>query len=389
MKKYTKIIKTVVLASTLLSSSCILADPSPIPNPNDSVVAAINQLWNNYITLTSYADASLTNNQLINIFNQNARDSINSGNITSTTADITNNLSSLPISILSTRTGDLNASDAEKEQDANDNLIYNLTTNTPASDTLYYNSIFSIEAALLPGMDGNSISKPKVLHDNYFNIDSVLAPVAYTNDQLNTTQYYKKYFTQDYNLPTSSLHLDKIKSKLDSLNAAHDFKSQYGLLSQLTTSPQYQQYQIAVRSNTAIGSIINSNINMFINERTPTKALASTPGIKAANGTASPLQVEQYTATHRVNDPAWYKHLQTATPENIQRETLMVLAEIESQNYQAHLDRERILATLTAQQASSKTAAAAGNLVKAQAVNQLIDSLTNSKDNGDASSGSN
>ena len=79
--------------------------------------------------------------------------------------------------------------------------------------------------------------------------------------------------------------------------------------------------------------------------------------------------------------PKWYQHLQTATPANLQRETLMVLAEIENQNYQAHLDRERILATLTAQQASGIASKQALLLTNAQKVNTVIDKLTGNDNN--------
>src|SRR3990167_8326524 len=104
-----------------------------------------------------------------------------------------------------------------------------------------------------------------------------------------------------------------------------------------------------MRSLLALRSISVNLLNQLIAERTPMPGLAQAAGLPAnSQAKASPLQVEAYQANHRVDNPQWYNtDVAQASPATVQRETLIVLAEIEHQNYQAHLDRERILAALT------------------------------------------
>ncbi len=58
-------------------------------------------------------------------------------------------------------------------------------------------------------------------------------------------------------------------------------------------------------------------------------------------GYASPLQVENYIANQRINSPAWFKQMKTASPAVVAREQVLILAEIESQ-------LERIISTMNA-----------------------------------------
>jgi hypothetical protein len=118
-----------------------------------------------------------------------------------------------------------------------------------------------------------------------------------------------------------------------------------------------------MRSILAIRSMSINILNQLIAERTPMPGLASAAGFNEKNlksltpneqeefkngKSASPLQVEAYQANHRIQDPKWYQSVQNASPADVQRNILITLAEIEHQNYEAHLDRERILAALTA-----------------------------------------
>ena len=66
-----------------------------------------------------------------------------------------------------------------------------------------------------------------------------------------------------------------------------------------------------------------------------------------------------------------------ASPATVQRETLFVLAEIEAQNYRAHLDRERMLATLTALASQSANVNQLLAKTDAKNVNQVISNATN------------
>ena len=117
---------------------------------------------------------------------------------------------------------------------------------------------------------------------------------------------------------------------------------------------------MTIRTLLAIRSISINALNQLINERTPMPGLAAAAGLdKLTNPTAketqelkenvaSPLQVEDYQANHRFEDPNWYHSIQSDSPATVQRNTLILLTEIEHQNYQAHIDRERLLSAILA-----------------------------------------
>lgn len=150
-------------------------------------------------------------------------------------------------------------------------------------------------------------------------------------------------------------------------------------LQQMASSPDGQKFIVHVRTLTAYRSLALSNLYSLILERTPVKnlgALAGLPNHSATNaapaannalpgnatsGTqqqnagpdASPLEVEEYIATRRVDNPQWYTDMANASPPVIARETLFVLAEMEKELFQIKQQNERILATLTVMEVQS------------------------------------
>ena len=100
----------------------------------------------------------------------------------------------------------------------------------------------------------------------------------------------------------------------------------------------------------------------------------------AATQKASPLQVEAYQANHRIQDSKWYQSVQNASPADVQRNILIVLAEIEHQNYEAHLDRERLLAAITASNLQTNIGAISNVLTQdGQKLNDEITTVINNQ----------
>ncbi|HLD84470.1 MAG TPA: hypothetical protein VI844_01720, partial [Coxiellaceae bacterium] len=104
------------------------------------------------------------------------------------------------------------------------------------------------------------------------------------------------------------------------------------------------QYVLTIRALLAVRSITLNTLDTLVAERTPTAALGKIIGTSSA----SPLQIEAYQANNRVENPAWYTLINNDSPAAVERTIAVELAEIEHQNYQAHLDRERLLSAITA-----------------------------------------
>lgn len=243
-----------------------------------------------------------------------------------------------------------------------------------ASDSLYLPSTEVTNSTKLASTDQKNqliqSKNPTPINNGILNFAAVIAPTTYTPTQYKNAKAFIKYAARSTQDPSSALHLSLLRQKPQAL-----YKLTYG-----TDSAAYRKFQFNIRTLLAIRSVLVNNLNTIIMERhaMPGLAKAVVNNAGAHPKTASPLQVEKYQANHRITNPAWYKKdVQNAAPSTVQRETLIVLAEIEHQNYQAHLDRERILSTLTAM-ALTNSAAMGQQLVKQQgaAVNKIITRLT-------------
>lgn len=246
-------------------------------------------------------------------------------------------------------------------------VIPNLTAKTPASDTLY----ISGKSDSMASMYG--VAKPSTLHDNYFNFDSLITPAAYDDNQEKAAQAYIQYATQQYQSLINGIHFSKLKSELNNLSPSKRAQK----LQAFINDPVYQKYQLAIRSLLASKSVALSNLNYLMAKRTPVKGLATKTGIPndpaLPKGYASPLEVENYVANERLNNPEWAKAMQSASPATVNREELMILAEIESELQRNHLDHERLLATLSIMTLQSNQFSQMTLQTEAQKVNGVID----------------
>ncbi len=263
--------------------------------------------------------------------------------------------------------GKLKTANGEKYKDYwDDNNLPSLTVNKKiqASDVLYTvagtgeKKISSLSDSSSGGYVDQKLAKPPEAIDNDFlNFAALITPTFYAStEQQKTAHDYLKYAAQSTQNFTRS-----VAAKID-------FEALYGSPQDLVTvkrSAAYQQYQYSMRSALAIRSVSMDILNRLIAERTPMKGL-----VAGKHTDASPLQVEAYRANHRIEDPHWYARVtETASPATVQRETLIVLAEIEQQNYQAQADRELIMAELAA--ANLQSGAADTNAMLLQAVTAM------------------
>ncbi|MDF1796587.1 MAG: hypothetical protein P1U63_08645 [Coxiellaceae bacterium] len=292
-------------------------------------------------------------------------------------------------------------------------LVSQLTLGTPADDTLFIsgNSLQDAENAdssnnpdYLQSGEKDDVMKPKKNFTTYMSAPTFVSPYNgsyYTgpNGQnaysANAAKAYLVYLTDAANPIGSDINWQNLApaAVADTSKAKKGKGSPSSVrakdILKLKNSTAYQKYQLTVRNIVASRSLVTDLLNQMLVERTPSAKLAQeanlppqyttqnyVKGSKKPQTTASPMQVENYIANHRVNSSKWYQSMSTASPAVVQRETLYVLAEILSKMQQAHLDREKLLMVngLTAIETVNGMKQLANTQV--QAVNKEIASLT-------------
>lgn len=212
-------------------------------------------------------------------------------------------------------------------QPSNSSLIQ--LASIPASDTLYVpSSVWSLS--------GNSNNPNLAAGNNNFSFATFFSPISYATglQQMYASNYIK--FLADEAQPISNLNIGGLSTDQ---------------LKQLQSETSFQNYQVSLRALIAQQSIAYSNLYHLYAERLPQQGLGTSVGMVDNQGNkitnASPLQVEQYIATRRADNPSWYQKMSTASSTTLLREIAMELAEIEKQQYQLHMDNERSLAAIS------------------------------------------
>lgn len=289
---------------------------------------------------------------------------------------------------------------SQNEKLIQDNLINSLTLGVNMSDTLY-SAVNNIESATY--YTTYPQSKPDKYYDNYLDFSSLYSPDSYNQDQQQAAQYFINYLTKSYQSQTDGINLDQFQNYLSQFT--NDPVTLGEKLQALKSNPTYQQFQINVRSNMAAKSVTMDTLNQLLVERTPLQSQGQDPDPKLEsisklvgvdpqqieipdpnNPTqkikvwtyVSPLQINNYMANHRINDPNWYQEVASASTESLLRKMVVIMAESESLTQQNHLDNERIqaaLATLNMQSASLNQAMGRGQL---QDINNTIANITGS-----------
>lgn len=240
-----------------------------------------------------------------------------------------------------------------------------------ASDALYFTpgaSATPAQSSAFANLDPKQqalVKQPAQTSNDFLNYAVLITPTAYSPAQHESAVNFVKIAAQSTKNLANGLNLSNIGNNP-------------GVLSKVKNSKAYQTFQYTLHTLLAIRSMSINTLNQLIAERTPMLGLGAAAGLPA-NQPASPLQVEAYQANHRIQNPNWYAHIKLETPATLQRETLVVLAEIEHQNYEAHLDNERLLSAMTA--ANLQTAMTAVNStlsMQENGVNEVISSANSS-----------
>lgn len=123
------------------------------------------------------------------------------------------------------------------------------------------------------------------------------------------------------------------------------------VLEKYSDQPEFINYQMALRSYVAAQSVAVSNLYRMIAERTEQEDIKKLQ-LKNDAGVdiKSPLQYQEYLATHRANNQNWYTTMNSASINTVSRETVYILAEIQRSLYRMEQTNERLLATLSVMQ---------------------------------------
>lgn len=258
------------------------------------------------------------------------------------------------------------------EQYDNDNSLNSLINGNAASDTLYMQQTKVDQDTRISTQNKPLLKKPEQINNNNFNFSALFEPTSYQIVKGSNGQQQDPQWQAANSYIVFAAQSTKNLAEGLKLNALKEYPA---ALADLKTDPNYLKYVMTIRSLLAIRSITIDTLEHLITERTPHPKWGKAIGDPNKNDTASPLQVEAYQANHRIEDPNWYNSIMNDAPITIQRTIAIELAEIEHQNYQAHLDRERILAALTASNLESNLASGQTMEVQVNTVNSDIENF--------------
>lgn len=244
-------------------------------------------------------------------------------------------------------------------QSLNQQSIYNsLTITNPALIQAYMGELGITQYA--PTSSGGTYStttsqqqqqSPNV-NDQALNFDSLIGPSGYASSSTSGSTSDPETLALNFIRFVSGLATPVPVASANDLNANG------------VSAAQRYDYLVALRTFVAAQSVGTSNLYQIFSRRHVYPGLGSSVGMKQpdtvdANGNvtqgaavtdASEAQVDDYIAQRRTTSASWYQNMEKATPITVQRETLYVLAEIQtSLNELKKLD-EKILATLSTMQ---------------------------------------
>lgn len=240
----------------------------------------------------------------------------------------------------------------------------NQLKNLDASDSIY---------SLVQGIDSSVYWTRKNLgragaNDDAFNFAAFIEPAAYNPEQLKNSDNFIGYATKQYQSYTDGLNLTELKQGLVEYQK-QGVKVLSQKIDEFRKNPAYQNYQLTIRSMVANKSVSADILSGIAAERKPimtTQADSQLDTISRAIGVepqtitvktpegqsvsmyryASPLQIAQYRANYRLNDPKWFQEVAGDSSENLQRKSVVLLAEINRQLLQNHLDNEKVMGAL-------------------------------------------
>lgn len=280
----------------------------------------------------------------------------------------------------------------ESQSKARENFI-NQLKNLEASDSIY---------SLVQGIEVSSFWTRKNLgapqrNDDAFNFGALIEPDAYTPEQAKNSDNFIGFATKQYQSYTDGINLSKLRSALVNFqNQGTKVLSQK--IDEFRKNEAYRNYQMTIRSMTASKSVATDILSSIAAERKPIMtsepdselaAISRAVGVEpkmievtTADGQkiqmyryASAMQIAKYRANYRLNSPQWYQEVASDSIENLQRKSVIILAEISSQLYQNHMDNEKMLGALAMMSLQSNDLASLTLKTQVQDVNNAINSF--------------
>lgn len=256
---------------------------------------------------------------------------------------------------------------------ATDKAVISMLLSTDAEANQITNYYLTLTSGNYPSSNTNVSTVPATMTQadiGNYNGDSLLGPTVYqTAAAMNTADNYIQY----------AASLFQPLGVIDSSN----------LSSSVLSSPAYLNYAGLVRSYVAALSLGVSNLYHLYAERAPINAnsqnpapfnvlnnaglgaIAQLPTNSPQFPAASPLQIDQYSATRRFNDPSWRNGVQEASPTVLAREQLYLLAEIRYEMFMSRMELQRMTAAMSILQIEMLNAGRSG-------INQAKNNLLNS-----------
>ena len=378
--KNKKIILTTATIAILASSAFAYAQSSDAPVVDNSgrTVSAIQELGNKIEALAKASvksvnqlayqlDKSFTNAVDLNSQQQNIQDRTRDRTHTDADNNIKQALQPFAEAALTyTSSSQPEVKKVYAERDAREKYLKSLQ-NVEASDTIY---------SLVQGIDASSYwthtntGRSAKINNDAFNFAALIEPDAYNAEQEKNSQYFLGYAAKQYNSYTEGLNLGQLRDTLNKYKTSSP-KDLGQKIAEFRNDPAYKKFQLSVRSTMASKSVATDILTGLAAERKPirttspdaqldavSRAIGVTPktlsladpenpGQKITLYTyASPMQIAKYRANYRLNDKNWYQEVAGDSAENLQRKSVVLLAEISSQLYQNHLDNEKVLGAL-------------------------------------------
>jgi hypothetical protein len=232
----------------------------------------------------------------------------------------------------------------------NPNAALTQLASVQASDTILQSTVASgVPMPFYSSAAQNSMQNALAQGNENLNFTSLITPLAYNTPALQNLALNYLRFVSGYANPVSNFSLNSYPESQLSTKQKLTFQN----------TPTYQQFMVQRRNVVAQQSILLSNLYYIYSRRLPIPTIhASDTALGVA--TPSAAQIEDYVATWRTASPTWYTQMATVAPSNVARESLYVLAEMQTELHRMHQDNERIIALLATSQmpnlANNKTA---------------------------------
>lgn len=377
MKKQKKL---VVAAITLLSASGVaLADntapPTAPAQDSGRMVTAIQELGNRIEALAKASvksvnevayqlDKSFGPTMQLNVKQQDIQNHTRTQTQVNSSLAVKRNLQPFSANTLTyTNKSQPEVKKVTDEGDARQKYI-NQLKNLEASDTIY---------SLVQGMEVSKYWTKKNLgnpghNDDAFNFSAFIEPEVYSPEQVKNSENFIGYATKDYQSYSDDINLTQLRNAL--LKYQRQGTTQLSQqINQFRNNDAYKNYQLAIRSLVANKSVATDILSGLAAERKPiitatadtqldaiSRAIGVEPQVISMKNDAgenvsfyryaSPMQVAKFRANYRLNSPQWYQEVAGDSAENLQRKSVVLLAEISSQLYQNHLDNEKMMGAL-------------------------------------------